>query len=750
MKRFSILLLYFILFINLFSQNLEWIRTPGGQIRNVVIHPRNDNVIITYGFEGVMYITLDKGENLKLIKRPSIRDGISQVIIDKNENFKIFINNGKYYVSEDKGQTWYTISSYSSSYPFFVINPAKSSTIFIKKDTYEIWKTTNSGETWEMKLKTDRQIGSIVISELDTNTVYISASGKFYRSTDGGNTWEVRIDLLPMRIDGYNLYVHPLDKNIVYFQDKFLYYTNDGFISIKKISPSFVDIFSYAYAVDPVDTNTIYIAPQNGIWPTDGVILKTTDGGSNWFAADNGIKRFYNKARIFSITISPQNPEEIYISVGNSEGAYRTTNGGESWERAAIFNNQVISMFAPKDNPEYLFVESPYDHYYYSTDKGENWADPYFEEEPASVSLVNSFSFNPANPDSGFLASGKDLLVTTDRGKTWNKTGILAGVNQITYHTYNPNVMFASVYPNDSLENGLYRSADGGVNWEYITIYVDANLKFSEADPNVIYEFWYNGVSKSTDMGLTWFGIDENLPQDPDDRRFSALAVGRTNADLVYLGQKAIGDSLGSLRMSTDGGETWRRIDSKLKEYEVNLDIGALLLDVDRENRLFVGCLQHGQPGTESFSKGGLYLTENNGESWRKIYDGYVDYIYSDEATPPTIYFNTKYGLWKFVDTLTTSVKANFEIVREFKLFQNYPNPFNPSTIIEYSVDTPGYVKIEVYNSLGQKIRELVNEYKNKGNYRVEFNASNLPSGIYYYRLYSGMQTLVKKMLLLK
>jgi hypothetical protein len=85
-----------------------------------------------------------------------------------------------------------------------------------------------------------------------------------------------------------------------------------------------------------------------------------------------------------------------------------------------------------------------------------------------------------------------------------------------------------------------------------------------------------------------------------------------------------------------------------------------------------------------------------------------------------------------------------------FKLYQNYPNPFNPVTNISYSIPSPGYVELKVYDILGRLVRTLVNGYKNTGQYKVEFNGSNLASGVYIYRLIAGNFSSSKKLLLLK
>ena len=89
-------------------------------------------------------------------------------------------------------------------------------------------------------------------------------------------------------------------------------------------------------------------------------------------------------------------------------------------------------------------------------------------------------------------------------------------------------------------------------------------------------------------------------------------------------------------------------------------------------------------------------------------------------------------------------------IPKDYLLLQNYPNPFNPTTRINYSVPNTSFVTIIVYDVLGRAVVTLVNEQKIQGNYNVEFNASNLPSGVYFYQIKAGKFIDVKKMLLLK
>ncbi|NCU32403.1 MAG: T9SS type A sorting domain-containing protein, partial [Candidatus Moranbacteria bacterium] len=89
-------------------------------------------------------------------------------------------------------------------------------------------------------------------------------------------------------------------------------------------------------------------------------------------------------------------------------------------------------------------------------------------------------------------------------------------------------------------------------------------------------------------------------------------------------------------------------------------------------------------------------------------------------------------------------------IVKGYALEQNYPNPFNPATTIRYALPKDGAVRLTIYNLLGQEVTTLVNEYKLKGRYEVKFDASNLSSGMYIYRIESGSFSDSKRMMLVK
>ncbi|MEW5843597.1 MAG: S8/S53 family peptidase [Bacteroidota bacterium] len=111
---------------------------------------------------------------------------------------------------------------------------------------------------------------------------------------------------------------------------------------------------------------------------------------------------------------------------------------------------------------------------------------------------------------------------------------------------------------------------------------------------------------------------------------------------------------------------------------------------------------------------------------------------------------------WSYSPVLSSTLNkdnqngSNDAIITETKLESNYPNPFNPSTVIKYQIKEKSLVSIKVFDVMGREVTTLVNKYQNAGAFEVIFDASNLPSGVYFYNLVAGSNSITKKMLLIK
>ena len=117
-------------------------------------------------------------------------------------------------------------------------------------------------------------------------------------------------------------------------------------------------------------------------------------------------------------------------------------------------------------------------------------------------------------------------------------------------------------------------------------------------------------------------------------------------------------------------------------------------------------------------------------------------------GNPQSIVFDP--GNWILKNTTIVTDLDDVTIPIEYSLEQNYPNPFNPSTTIEFSLPKTGNVTLKVFNVLGKEVASLINGQVESGKHKVNFDASNLNSGVYFYRIDAGNFIDTKKMILLK
>jgi hypothetical protein len=203
--------------------------------------------------------------------------------------------------------------------------------------------------------------------------------------------------------------------------------------------------------------------------------------------------------------------------------------------------------------------------------------------------------------------------------------------------------------------------------------------------------------------------------------------------------------------LTEDGGYTWTVADSGLPDVNSYL---SFYFDTTDKTIFY------------NLRKDGLYKTRNNPINWQLIkgsdslplnlggqgfqyYDiGMLKNVFIDTLYN-VIYVGTASGIYK-KDLITEVKEKTNNITSEFILNQNYPNPFNPTTTISYQIPEKRFVTISVYDVLGNEIATLVNKEQPAGKYDVEFDATRLSSGVYFYRLQAGSYFKIKKMVLTK
>jgi hypothetical protein len=191
----------------------------------------------------------------------------------------------------------------------------------------------------------------------------------------------------------------------------------------------------------------------------------------------------------------------------------------------------------------------------------------------------------------------------------------------------------------------------------------------------------------------------------------------------------------GGLFLSTNNGTNWQSVNNGLPS---NSQVSSLAMN-----------------GSNIFAAAGrVFISTNNGINWQKVDSGLTTSAVNRLAVSGSNVFAGIYGsgVWRRpISEMVTSVEQLLGIppVR-FILEQNYPNPFNPTTEIKYSIPKGTFVRLKVYNMLGQEVVSLVNDWHATDNYSIRFDASTLPSGVYYYRLLTNEFSSTRKMLLIR
>jgi hypothetical protein len=148
-----------------------------------------------------------------------------------------------------------------------------------------------------------------------------------------------------------------------------------------------------------------------------------------------------------------------------------------------------------------------------------------------------------------------------------------------------------------------------------------------------------------------------------------------------------------------------------------------------------------------------VFYTNDGGTNWTNISltmaaEEDVNAVYFDWASE-VLWAGTDNGyICKRTDVSPTDSDTPESL--PFALMQNYPNPFNPSTMIEFSLPADSHVSLNVYDVSGKLVAEVLNKDMGKGEYTIGFKADNLASGVYFYRLKMGEETLTRKMILLR
>ena len=381
----------------------------------------------------------------------------------------------------------------------------------------------------------------------------------------------------------------------------------------------------------------------------------------------------------------------IFVT-GNSGTILKSVNGGLNWTAQSTQNSYDVQTIVFIDaNTGFAISSSQYESAILkTTNGGTNWV----------IKLsCNRFMFTKAlcfiNSNTGYAGgwsfSDTVMFRTTNGGENWNAVRInyLAGVDRIQF--LNSLTGWAVGGKNDT--SHVLKTTDGGYNW---------NRMYSQAADPFIYFFavqfinqltgWAVGLKpqsvivKTTDGGATWTHQYHN-----HTTNWELYDINMINENTGWI----VGDG-GVIVKTTNGGINWR---AQTNPYSGNPIFAVRFTGADT--------------GYAVCSNGKILKTVNGG--------GPVS-----------------------VSNVSTEVPASF------LLYQNYPNPFNPETRIRYSLPRTSLVNLVVYDALGREVQNLVNEKQAPGTYEAVFNASAIPSGVYFYRLTAEGFSETRKMVVIR
>ena len=345
---------------------------------------------------------------------------------------------------------------------------------------------------------------------------------------------------------------------------------------------------------------------------------------------------------------------------------------------------------------------------------------------------------------------------------------MIAGLDMV-----NSNVGYIHMNPSG---NPIYKTTDGGANWTAVTIPFTGMIRAIKAiDENTVYigtSAGTNRIAKTTNGGTSWTQIALPATVDVNSMDFKDANIGYVTGNLTSV-----------VCRTSDGGNTWAFQNvhlSTLVKVHVSADdmvfVSGIYTSILRstvnvipvEMSAFTANVNGNSvqlnwtTATEKNNMGfEIERCLSNGEGdWAKV--GFVEghgtttqsssYSFADNNVLTGIYsyrlkqidFDGSYAYHNLNEEIEIGLPNKFELA------QNYPNPFNPATTIKFSITKQSNVKLELFNSIGELIGTILNEVKSAGNYQVSFDASNLPSGVYMYKLSSDEGSFIKKMTLIK
>lgn len=346
-----------------------------------------------------------------------------------------------------------------------------------------------------------------------------------------------------------------------------------------------------------------------------------------------------------------------------------------------------------------------------TTNGGDNWN----TTNTGTTSYLTCLYF--ADENTGWIGCQEAIIrKTTNSGVSWYSAPIQTNDFSSDFFFLSAQTGFLT-----SHDNKIHKTTNGGLSWNLINSSSHAYGQIQFFNEMTGYVVAPNYFAKSIDGGANW----------------TRTLYDGVNQAMVFLNQQT-GWITGTntVRKTVDGGDTW-------SSYAIPVQTPYALKFFNENIGWCVGY---------DNSKGVICKTLNGGVNWtvQAIENGnkFYDMSFINQSTGwacgNAIISKTQNGAVTSISQTSTSVPQNFS------LKQNYPNPFNPETKINFDIKNSTFVSLKVFDMTGKEIKTLVNENIFAGSYEINFDGSELNSGVYFYTLKTDGFTETKKMMLVK
>jgi photosystem II stability/assembly factor-like uncharacterized protein len=698
-KKFFTLFILIFVFISYSYLPAQWepIGPFGGFISCIT---SRENIISAMGYRNI-YKSTDYGNSwITKISDVSITfqpDGIP-FLLDRGDALFLF-SGYAIYKSTNEGKNWQFRRQWDVAFNKMLY---KDSALYICNGS--IFKSTNDGYNWIFfngNLPQNQHICDLIIAG---NNFYSSGYRFIAKSTDKGNNWvflsvpDTSHYYSTLCYSGNKIFVISTDYNYYNSVTKIYKTSNDGINWISCFSglPDSVQLSNFIS-----NNNTLYLA--NSINTQDPIIIiKSTDEGSNWSSFNNGLDRLYH----CTFTVSG---DYTILGSNSDKGIFRSKPEENLWINSSngISGKYVNNLIFTGSE---MYASLPYSGLYKSVNQGNNWTN--VESYPYMTFCIYSVGTYPNN----VLLSGSDSCIyySTNNGGNWVKANTPASthLNNVNNFYYKSPAVYAG-----TSGTGILKSTDNGKNWIFRNTGIqDKNILCIYGYQDTLFAGTGDGTYVSVDKGNSWVNIFSNFNTNAIIADKNRLLVSNAY-DLYYttnLGLKWI--KINSMHFR--GFLKVQKSGSGSSDYLLGWTYDSIFISIDSGNHWNSRSDNLPISGFENISLDGnyLYLCTSNASIWR---GSLSETIFSPEAN-------------------------------SYKLFQNYPNPFNSTTKIGYKMPFYGRVRIEIFDILGRRIKEVINTMQNAGQYEVSIDGSSLSSGIYFYQLRAGDFVETKKMLLIK